>query len=281
MHNAEFTGGAVRGQLKGHTAVGITTTTGTKANIVLIDTERPEAASVLRSFETQGAQIVGADFRPGTTDAYLLLIVGTVPTSNVDPTPTALVMQLVKSTVAGETTNIGTPFQMRLASAFGFDFNPTVDRIRVISDSGENLRLNQTVAAGVTPVVDSDPATPGEQRDGDIPAGFAGAAYTNNVSGATTTVLYDINYGNDSLAIQATPNTPTITPVGPLGVALSKDFGFDIAPGATGTALIVGQLTGSPHSVLLAIDLATGKATNVGRVGTDATNAIVGFSILS
>jgi len=280
VHNDEFPGGAVRGQLRGHTAIGVTGTTGTTANIVLIDTERPEAATVLRTFDTQGARVVGVDFRPGTTDAYLLLIVGTVPTSDVDPTPTALVMQLVKSTISGETTAIGTPFQMRLATAFGFDFNPMVDRIRVISDAGENLRLNQNVAAGATPVVDRLPDTAGEQRDGDIPPGFAGAAYTNNVPAATSTVLYDINYGNDSLAIQATPNTPTITPVGALGVDLGPNFGFDIAPGAAGTALVAGQLTGSTSSSLLAINLATGQATTVGRIGTDATNGIQAFSIL-
>ena len=34
------------------------------------------------------------------------------------------------------------PFMPALAgSAFGFDFNPTVDRIRVVSGSGQNLRL--------------------------------------------------------------------------------------------------------------------------------------------
>ena len=32
-------------------------------------------------------------------------------------------------------------------TAFGFDFNPTVDRIRVVSDTGQNLRLNPDTGA--------------------------------------------------------------------------------------------------------------------------------------
>ncbi len=287
VHNDAFPKGAARGQLKGHTGVAIATAdaaTPTLAKVIVFDTENIGAASVNRTVNTQGAPIVGFDFRPGTTDAYLLLTVGTVPTSSTDPTPSALVMQLVKSTIAGETTNVGTPFQMRLASAFGFDFNPVVDRIRVISDSGENLRLNQTVAADVTPVVDSDTTTAGEQRDGDIPAGFAGAAYTNNVAAAPSTALYDINYGNDTLFLQNSPNAGTVAPVGPLGttdrpINLSKNFGFDIAP-KSGTAFVAGQLEGSTNSVLLAVDLATGKATNLGQIDSAEAAGIQAFSVL-
>jgi hypothetical protein len=32
-------------------------------------------------------------------------------------------------------------------SSFGFDFNPTVDRIRVQSDADQNLRLNPATGA--------------------------------------------------------------------------------------------------------------------------------------
>jgi hypothetical protein len=282
VHNADFPSGAIRGQLAGHIGIGVTNTDATakSAKVVLMDTENPAGAVVLRSVDTQGAPVNGVDFRPGTTDAYLLLTVGTVPTSNVDPTPTALVMQLVKSTAAGVTSSVGTPFTMNLASAFGFDFNPVADRIRVISDSGQNLRLNPDAAADASPVVATDTA---------IPAGFAGAAYTNNVKGAATTTLYDINYGNDSLFMQGgpdgtpSPNSGAVTAVGALGVDLGPLFGFDISPspaGVTGTALVAGQVTGSTNSVLLAVNLATGKATHLGRIDTDATNGIQAFTIL-
>jgi hypothetical protein len=265
VHTAAFPNGAARGQLKGHTAVGVTNTdvsTGL-AKVVLIDTERPESAAVLRTVDVKGAPVVGLDFRPGTLDAYLLLI------SKADGTE----LTLVKSDVAGNTTTIASAIPVTAASAYGFDFNPVVDRIRVISNATENFRLN--------------PDTGEKTSDTPLAAGgFAGAAYTNNVKGAATTTLYDINYANDTLFIQGgvdgspSPNSGSLTPVGPLGVDLSLNFGFDVAP-KSGTALVVGQLTGSTNSVLLAIDLATGKATNLGRVDSDAASGIQAFAILA
>jgi hypothetical protein len=44
---------------------------------------------------------------------------------------------------------------------FGFDFNPTVDRIRVVSDAGLNLRLHPDTGA----LVDGDPGAEGLQTD--------------------------------------------------------------------------------------------------------------------
>ena len=58
----------------------------------------------------------------------------------------------------------GGPFMPALAGAgFGFDFNPTVDRIRVVSDSAQNLRLNPATGAvaftdGTLRYKDGDPA---------------------------------------------------------------------------------------------------------------------------
>ena len=262
IHNTPFPNGAARGQLKGHTGVGVTATVANKAKVVVFDTENPASATVLREVDL-GAQapIVGVDFRPGTLDAYLL-----VQTSTTS-------LRLLKSDIGGTVTTIGDVPLAKAAGNFGMDFNPVVDRIRVISEAGENFRLNPDTAA--------------KEADTDIPAGFAGAAYTNNVKGATATTLFTINYGNDTLFRQGgvdgvpSPNTGAVAAIGALGENLSPMFGFDIAPGAAGTALVVGQLEGSPTSVLLAINLATGDATNIGRVGSDNTNAIQAFAIIA
>ena len=41
----------------------------------------------------------------------------------------------------GAAIAVGAPFTPGTdGTAFGFDFNPTVDRIRVVSDTGQNLR---------------------------------------------------------------------------------------------------------------------------------------------
>jgi hypothetical protein len=64
---------------------------------------------------------------------------------------------------------------------FSIDFNPTVDRLRIISNTGQNLRL--TPGTGTTSV------------DGPLNGASTGAvsvAYTNNIGTATTTVLFYI-----------------------------------------------------------------------------------------
>jgi hypothetical protein len=172
----------------------------------------------------------------------------------------------------GVATSIGPgPFSPALAGQnFGVDFNPTVDRIRVVSDAQQNLRLHPDLGS----VVDGDPATPGIQGDGNLnPAGaVSAAAYTNSVAGAATTTLYTIDHGTDTLLRQGgadgmppSPNTGTLTPIGSLAVSTDAPVGFDIAP-VSNTAYAVLQVQGS--SRLHTVDLATGAATAVGEIGS-------------
>lgn len=131
---------------------------------------------------------------------------------------------------SGAATQVGTgTFATALAGTdFGFDFNPTVDRIRVVSNTGQNLRLNPndgTIAAtdGVL-----NPAAPM----------VSAAAYTNNFAGATTTTLYVMDHGTDKLYIQNPPNNGTLVEVGSLGVNIGSTNGFDIGS-RSGTAYLV------------------------------------------
>ena len=65
-------------------------------------------------------------------------------------------------TATGRATPVGEPLAVALEGVeFGFDFNPTVDRIRVVSNTGQNLRLHPDTGA----VVDADPSQPGVQLD--------------------------------------------------------------------------------------------------------------------
>jgi hypothetical protein len=123
-------------------------------------------------------------------------------------------------------------------NSFGFDFNPTVDRIRVVSNAGQNLRLNPDTGQ----IVDSDPNTPGVQSDSDLAyatgdsnqgqsPNVVGSAYTNNVAGATTTTLYGIDSALDILVTQNPPNNGTLNTVGALGVNATGVVGFDVRPG--------------------------------------------------
>ena len=214
-----------------------------------------------------GEVLLGIDFRPATGQLYALGSASQV---------------YVVDTATGVATAVGGPFAPALeGTAFGFDFNPTVDRIRVVSDTGQNLRLNPETGA-----VGTDPATGAATIDGRLAyasgdanagaqPGVVGAAYTNNFAGATTTVLYDIDANLGVLATQEPPNDGVLNTVGALGFGTNYLVGFDIAAG-DGRALAALQPSGAP-SRLYAIDLSSGAATDLGAIG--AGEAVTGLAI--
>lgn len=130
----------------------------------------------------------------------------------------------------------------------GFDFNPTVDRIRLVTSTGQNLRLN--------PETGTVAATDGS-INGAAGATITGAAYTNNTAGAETTVLYDLDPATDQLYRQEPPNNGTLVAVGALNLNITGDGGFDI-DAKSGTALGLYAVNGNP--TLFTLDLATGAA---------------------
>ena len=105
---------------------------------------------------------------------------------------------------------------------------------------------------------------------------MVGSAYTNNLNGALTTVLYDIDSRAGILATQNPPNNGTLNTVGGLGVTTSGLVGFDIS-GADGTAFASLTVGGIPR--LYTINLATGAATNIGVIG-GGTLAISDISVV-
>ena len=159
-----------------------------------------------------------------------------------------------------------TPFIPVLAGAsFGFDFNPTVDRIRVTSDAEQNLRLNPD--NGTVAGVDTNLAyAPGDPGAGTNPS-VAGSAYTNSFAGATSTTLYDIDNARHALVIQNPPNDGTLTTVGALGTT-NNAVAFDIGEGNVGYAVFNGEQN---RQNLSRIDLSNGHATQATNffIGTD------------
>ncbi|MFI8515819.1 DUF4394 domain-containing protein [Streptomyces sp. NPDC085460] len=109
---------------------------------------------------------------------------------------------------------------------FGVDFNPAADRLRVISDTGQNLRHNvadQTTPTAVDGVL-TNPTTPPSTA-----LGVTGAAYTNNdLDAATATTLFDIDTTNNRVSLQSPANAGTLAPTGNLGVDVGPSAGFDI-----------------------------------------------------
>jgi hypothetical protein len=198
-----------------------------------------------------GETLLGIDFRPSTGQLYGLGSTSRLYT--IDP-------------ATGAATQVGSgPFSPPLSGTeFGFDVNPIVDRIRVVSDADQNLRLNPTTGA----IAATDTAlsySPGDPNAGQNP-NVVGAAYTNNVPVTTTTTLYAIDSNLDILLIQNPPNNGALNTVGVLGVDTSGLVGFDIA--ADGT--VFASLTVGGVARLYMINLATGAATPIGPIGNGA-----------
>jgi len=195
-----------------------------------------------------GENILGIDFRPSNGQLFAL--------------GSSSRIYIINRTT-GAATAVGPQFPTLLSGTnFGFDFNPTVDRIRVVSDTGQNLRLNPNNGA-ITVDGNLNPGTPA----------VSAVAYTNSFGVATTTTLYDIDATTDRLLVQSNPNAGTLTDVGPLGVDFQTVNGFDIASNnaggsaaTTNTAYAVSAGTlGNPQ--LYIINLTTGAATAAGSIG--------------
>ncbi|HMS78127.1 MAG TPA: DUF4394 domain-containing protein [Burkholderiaceae bacterium] len=175
---------------------------------------------------------------------------------------------------------------------FGFDFNPTVDRIRVVSDAGLNLRLHPDTGA----VVDGDPGSDGLQLDGTL-AWAAGdrnagrrlavvaAAYSYNKVDERITTNYAIDAANGLLVMQGSkegatpvvsPNTGRVSTVGPLRVGEFDRASFDIAD-VGNAAYAAFTRPFARESVLYRIDLATGSATRIGPIA--GGRAVAGIAI--
>jgi hypothetical protein len=223
--------------------------------LVRFDTDTPQ--TIISTVPITGLQtgefLHGIDFRPDTGTLYGLGSRRRLYTINA---------------VTGEAQAVSnTNFVPALTgNSFGFDFNPTVNRIRVTSNRDENVRFNPVTGAVVA--VDTPLAyAVGDPNEGADP-NVVGVAYTNNFSSATTTTLYGIDYVLDTLVRiggvngNPSPNTGLLTTIGPLGVNASQLSGFDIAPG-TGTAFAAFRGTGG-ISRLYTINLNTGHATLVG-----------------
>ena len=159
-----------------------------------------------------GQSLVGLDFRPATGQLYGL---------GYDASTGAARLYLINRTTAAATP-IGANNLAFMAgeTGFGMDFNPTVDRIRVITAGGRNYRLHPTTGAIV--VTDGNLA----YAAGDVNVGatdaFVACAYTNSYIGATTTALYDIGAVTNALSLQNPPNNGTLNTIGSIGLTINN-----------------------------------------------------------
>ncbi|MDN2714525.1 DUF4394 domain-containing protein [Janthinobacterium sp. SUN120] len=232
------------------------------ARIVTFKTATPNTldANVAVTGLAAGERLLGFDIRPKDGLLYGISSAGRIVT--IDPATGAAT---VKATLAADAADVTAPYTAIAGTAFGVDFNPVADRLRVIGNTGQSLRINVDTGATTT-----DGAV---NRAGAAPVVTA-AAYTNSFAGTTATMLFDIDTASAALALQNPPNDGTLVNVGLLGVAAAGDAGFDIAGGANGLALAALRTSAAGPSSLYRIDLATGAAVLSGGAAAPAASAI-------
>ena len=185
-----------------------------------------------------GEKLLSIDFRPATGELYAIT--------------DASKLYVINTTTAAART-IGTPFTPLISGTIAsIDFNPTVDRIRLVTNTGQNLRLNPE--NGVVAMTDGSIATT---------AMITGVAYTNSKSGANSTTLFDIDATSGKLFKQDPPNNGTLVEVGSLGLTITGQAAFDINPD---NSIALMSATSGMNNNLYTLNLETGKATNIGTL---------------
>ncbi len=236
----------------------------TNNNLVSFDSENPEQIQSIVTVTgiTAGQMLSGIDFRPATGALYGLgynMTTGETRIYTINTTTGAA------TAVGDSAVNLGVGL-----GNIGFDFNPTVDRIRVTGSNGGNFRLNPitgAVAATDSPL--NFAAGDANQGNGSIGA----SAYTNSFNGTTTTTLYNIAQSLGILTTQIPPNNGTLNTVGALGIQLdSTDRSFDLdilydQTTQTNIAYLAANTVGSNSDVFYQVNLTTGAATAVGNIG--------------
>ena len=164
-------------------------------------------------------------------------------------------------TASGAATKVSQLTVALEGAQFGVDFNPAADRLRIVSDTGQNLRHN--IGSGGVTIVDGAL----NYTAGTAALGVTGSAYTNNdLNAATATTLFALDTTLDQVALQSPPNGGTLAATGKLGMDASAVAGFDIynrvRDGASVGADALAVLgTAGGDGALYSVDLLTGKAT--------------------
>ena len=251
------------------------------AELALFDTANPAGMTTrpITGLQTDSEKAVGLDMRPATGQLFLITVpVGvlanaTVRSYSVDPaTAAATFVGSVPGTVPGAAD-----------APTGADFNPVVDRLRVVNANNENFRINPnngSLAGDDVNLTYTTPAT------GPITA----VAYDRNIAPGppgtiappgTLTTLYGIDVGADRLVTiggigaegPGGPNGGTVRAEGALAVAVDddSDAGFDIA--ANGAAFASLKVGGQPG--LYRVNLAGGTATLIGALPTEVRSMTI------
>jgi len=221
---------------------------------------------------TLNQSLVGLDFRPATGDLYALGYNSATGESQL----------YTINTLTGAATAVNTtPTMLTLGGTqVGFDFNPTVDKIRVVSANNMNYRLNTD---GTLAFTDLNLNFGGADINFGTDPAIGAAGYTNSFAGAVTTSLYVHDNLLNVIALQSPPNDGVLTTVGSTGVAQNTtdattdlDITYD---GVMNWGYFSANAGTSNFDKLYSLDLVTGMAMDMGWIGNGIAVKNIAFPI--
>ncbi len=202
-----------------------------------------------------GQTLRSIDFRPADGRLYAVSSAGS-----------AAQLYTVNLTT-GALSTVGSGFTLtgNTSSNVTIDFNPAVDRLRVVTGDGQNYRVNPINGT----LVAQDTSLPNPNASGGVQV--LALAYSNNVVGAASTTLYGYDYLGDNLdtigSVGGTPSSPNagqVFVVGSTGLFSDGEIGLDIS-GVTGNAYgSVFDVDAGATNGFYNVNLATGLFSLIG-----------------
>jgi len=238
-----------------------------------------------------GERVEGIDIRPANGQLYAITNeggIGRLYTIGLATGAATLV-----GTLAADPGDTTVPYAGLDGTEFGIDFNPVVDRLRVVGVADQNLRINPSPNAMGQVLVITD--TPLAYAMGDPNAGVdpsvVEVAYNNNVAGATSTTLLGLEgidpdlHATKSLpdgsivpalvlvrqgdpgGAPTSPNSGQLSSLGPFARNGAFDRGFDIAPDGIAYTAVELHFPTETTTALVLINPASGADQALGRIG--------------
>lgn len=205
-----------------------------------------------------GDSIIGIDYRVSKNTLYAVSRAGQVYTLN---------------STSGVLTPVGAnPHIKLIGSKFGVNFNPAADRIRVVSDKGQNLRFNPDtgILAGTDTTLRY---AENDVQEADVST-VGATAYTFNAKNDQMTTNFVIDMRLGLLARQGSqegrepvlsPNTGWLNTIAPLGTGPLERAALDISS-TNNKAFLAAQKKNDNTTRLYIVDLNQGKATQLGVI---------------
>ena len=239
----------------------------------LISFQATKPDRILSSVSVKGLRsgdaLIGIDYRVNKKTLYAVSRAGQVYT--LDAT-------------TGNLTPVGSnPHIKLIGSKFGVNFNPAADKIRVVSDKGQNLRFNPDT--GVLAGTDNTLRySENDVQEADVST-VGATAYTYNPKNdqMTTNFVVDLRLG--MLARQGSqegrepvisPNAGWLNTIAPLGTGPLERAALDIAS-SNNKAFLAAQKKNDGTTRLYLVDLNQGKATTLGTI--DGGRPVLGLTV--